>query len=178
MSQYKNTKTYENLKNAFAGESMARSKYTYYAEVAKEAGFEQLADIFLETANQEKEHAKLWFSELAGINSTEENLVAAAAGENEEWTDMYPMMAEVARQEGFPQLAKKFELVAKVEAEHEKRYLRLLEHLRDNKTFEDTEVVAWKCRNCGHIHVGKKALPICPTCNFPKAYFERQALNY
>ena len=178
MSKYAGTKTEQNLKDAFAGESMARNKYTYFASAAKKAGYEQMASLYLETADQEKEHAKLWFKELHGIGTIEENLVAAAEGENYEWTDMYKRMAEDARAEGFNELAFKFEFVGKVEAAHEKRYLKLLESLKDDKTFKGDAPLGWKCRNCGYIHEGPEAPEICPTCAHPKAYFERKVENY
>lgn len=179
MSKYAGTKTEQNLKDAFAGESMARNKYTYYASAAKKAGYEQMASLYLETADQEKEHAKLWFKELHdGIGTPEENLVDAAAGENYEWTDMYKRMAEDAREEGFTALALKFEFVGKVEAAHEKRYLKLLDSLKNDKTFKGDAPLGWKCRNCGYIHEGPDAPEICPTCAHPKAYFERKTENY
>lgn len=179
MSKYAGTKTEQNLKDAFAGESMARNKYTYFASAAKKAGYEQMAALYLETADQEKEHAKLWFKELHdGIGTIEENLVAAAEGENYEWTDMYKRMAEEARAEGFNELAFKFEFVGKVEAAHEKRYLKLLDSLKNDKTFKGDAPLGWKCRNCGYIHEGPDAPEICPTCAHPKAYFERKAENY
>jgi len=178
MSKYAGTKTEQNLKDAFAGESMARNKYTYFASAAKKAGYEQMASLYLETADQEKEHAKLWFKELHGIGTIEENLVAAAEGENYEWTDMYKRMAEDARAEGFNELAFKFEFVGKVEAAHEKRYLKLLESLKEDKTFKGDAPLGWKCRNCGYIHEGPEAPEICPTCAHPKAYFERKVENY
>lgn len=178
MSKYAGTKTEKNLMEAFAGESQARNKYTYYASVAKKAGYEQMAALYLETADQEKEHAKMWFKEFHGLGTPEENLVDAAAGENDEWTSMYKRMAEEAREEGFEELAIKFEYVAKVEASHEKRYLKLLESLRKDGTFKGDAPLGWKCRNCGYIHEGNEAPEICPTCAHPKAYFERKAENY
>lgn len=178
MSKYAGTKTEQNLHEAFAGESMARNKYTYFASVAKKAGYEQMAALYLETADQEKEHAKMWFKELSGIGTPDENLVAAAAGENEEWTDMYARMARDADEEGFKDLAVKFRMVARVEAAHEKRYLKLLEHLRNEGTFKGEAPLGWKCRNCGYIHEGENAPDICPACAHPKAYFERKAENY
>lgn len=178
MSKYSGTKTEQNLMEAFAGESKARNRYTYYASAAKKAGYEQLADLYLETADQEKEHAKMWFKEFHGIGSTEENLVNAAEGENFEWTDMYARMAREAEEEGFSELAHKFELVAAVEAAHERRYLKLLESLREGKTFKDDAPLGWKCRNCGYIHEGSEAPDVCPACNHPKAYFERKVENY
>lgn len=178
MSKYAGTKTEQNLKEAFAGESMARNKYTYYASVAKKAGYEQMAALYLETADQEKEHAKMWFKEFHGIGTPEVNLEDAAAGENEEWTDMYVRMANEAREEGFTELAAKFLLVAKVEAAHEKRYLKLLDNLKKDGTFKADAPLGWKCRNCGYIHEGADAPEVCPVCAHPKAYFERKAENY
>lgn len=177
-SKYAGTKTEENLKYAFAGESQARNKYTYFASVAKKAGYEQMAALYLETADQEKEHAKMWFKEFHGLGSVEQNLVDAAAGENEEWTSMYKRMAEEAREEGFEELAVTFEYVAKVEASHEKRYLKLLDSLKKDGTFKGDAPLGWKCRNCGYIHEGEEAPDLCPTCAHPKAYFERKAENY
>ena len=178
MSKYAGTKTEKNLMDAFAGESQARNKYTYYASAARKAGFVQMANLFEETANQEKEHAKMWFKEFHGIGNVEENLVDAAAGENEEWTSMYVRMAKEAREEGFEELAAKFELVAKVEAAHEKRYLKLLESYRNDATFKGNAPLGWKCNNCGYIHEGPDAPEVCPVCNHPLAYFERKAENY
>lgn len=178
MSKYVGTKTEKNLQEAFAGESMARNKYTYYASAAKKAGYEQMAAIFLETADQEKEHAKMWFKELKGIGTPEENLAAAAAGENEEWTEMYQRMANDADAEGFADLATQFRAVAQVEATHEKRYLKQLDHLKNSETFVGDAPLGWKCRNCGHIHEGNEAPDLCPVCAHPKAYFERKAENY
>ena len=183
MSKYAGTKTEKNLMDAFAGESQARNKYTYYASVAKKAGYEQMAALYLETADQEKEHAKMWFKEFHGIGSVEENLADAAEGENYEWTDMYATMAkeaeeEEAREEGFEELAIKFEFVGKVEAAHEKRYLKLLDSLKNDKTFKGDAPLGWKCRNCGYVHEGPEAPEVCPTCAHPKAYFERKVENY
>lgn len=178
MSKYAGTKTEKNLWEAFAGESEARNKYTFYASAAKKAGYEQMAALYLETADQEKEHAKMWFKEIHGIGDTEENLIDAAAGENAEWTDMYVRMAREATEEGFPELAAKFLMVAKVEAAHEKRYLKLLENLKKDGTFRGDAPLGWKCRNCGYIHEGEEAPEICPVCAHPKAYFERKAENY
>ena len=178
MSKYAGTKTEKNLMDAFAGESQARNKYTYYASVAKKAGYEQMAALYLETADQEKEHAKMWFKEFHGIGSVEENLADAAEGENYEWTDMYKRMAEEAREEGFEELAIKFEYVGKVEAAHEKRYLKLLDSLKNDKTFKGDAPLGWKCRNCGHIHFGKTAPEVCPICAHPQAYFEIRSINY
>lgn len=178
MSKYKGTKTEKNLMDAFAGESQARNKYTYYASAAKKAGYEQLAALYLETADQEKEHAKMWFKEFHGIGDITANLEDAAGGENFEWTDMYARMAKDARAEGFAELAEKFEGVAKVEATHEKRYLKLLESYKNDKTFKDDAPLGWKCRNCGYIHEENAAPDICPVCDHPQAYFERKAENY
>ena len=174
----KGTKTEKNLLEAFAGESMARNKYTYYASKAKKEGYEQIAAIFLETAENEKEHAKLWFKALhGGIPSTLENLGDAASGENYEWTDMYDRMAKEAREEGFETLALLFEGVARVEKEHEERYRKLIQNLEEGHVFEKEGVVIWKCRNCGHIHIGKASPEICPVCAHPQAYFEVKAEN-
>ncbi len=174
----KGTKTEANLKAAFAGESQARNKYTYFASQAKKDGYEQIAAIFEETAQNEKEHAKMWFKELNGIGSTAENLKAAADGENYEWTDMYDEFAKVAKEEGFDRIAYLFEAVGKIEKEHEERFKKLLENVEEGKVFEAGEVKIWKCRNCGHIVVGTKAPEICPVCSHPQAYFEIKAENY
>ena len=176
--ELKGSKTEANLWTAFAGESQARNKYTYFASVAKKAGYEQIAAIFEETANNEKEHAKMWFKELGGIGDTAANLKAAAAGENEEWTSMYKEMAETAQEEGFTRLALLFEGVAKIEKEHEERYLKLLSNLEGDVVFQDGEETVWICRNCGHVHRGKEAPEVCPICAHPQAYFERRATNY
>ena len=178
--ELKGSKTEQNLMTAFAGESQARNKYTFFASQAKKDGYEQIAAIFQETADNEKEHAKLWFKLLNGgtIGSTEENLKAAAAGENYEWTDMYAEFAKTAKEEGFDRIAYLFEEVGKIEKEHEERYLKLLENVKDGKVFEAGEVKIWKCRNCGHIVVGTKAPEVCPVCAHPKAYFEIKAENY
>ena len=178
--ELKGSKTEQNLMNAFAGESQARNKYTYFASKAKKEGYEQIAAIFQETADNEKEHAKLWFKLLNGgaIGSTEENLKAAAAGENYEWTDMYAEFAKTAKEEGFARIAYLFEEVGKIEKEHEERYLKLLENVKEGKVFEAGEVKIWKCRNCGHIVVGTSAPEVCPVCNHPKAFFEIKAENY
>ena len=174
----KGTKTEKNLLEAFAGESMARNKYTYYASKAKKEGYEQIAAIFLETADNEKEHAKLWFKALhGGIPSTLENLGDAANGENFEWSDMYARMAKEAREEGFEELALLFEGVARVEKEHEERYRKLIQNLEAGQVFEKEGVVIWKCRNCGHIHIGKRAPQLCPVCAHAQAYFEVKAEN-
>ena len=178
--ELKGSKTEKNLMEAFAGESQARNKYTYFASKAKKEGYEQIAAIFQETADNEKEHAKLWFKLLNGgeIGTTEENLKAAAEGENYEWTDMYERMAKEAREEGFDHIAYLFDGVAKIEKEHEERYKKLLENVKEGKVFEAGEIKIWKCRNCGHIVVGTKAPEICPICAHPKAYFEIKAENY
>jgi rubrerythrin len=180
MKNLKGTKTEKNLQEAFAGESMARNKYSYWASKAKKDGFVQIAAIFEETANNEKEHAKMWFKLLEGgaIKSTPENLEAAAAGENYEWTDMYARMAQEAREEGFNEIAAKFELVAKVEAEHEARYRKLLDNVKKERVFSKDNDVIWQCSNCGHIVIGKKAPQVCPVCDHPQAYFQVKAENY
>lgn len=178
MGKYSGTQTEKNLEAAFAGESMARNKYTYFASVAKKQGFEQIAALFLETAENEKEHAKLWFKELEGIGDTAQNLKAAADGENYEWTDMYTEFAETAEKEGFKELAARFRLVAAIEKHHEERYRALLENVETAKVFEKSEVKVWKCRNCGHIAVGVKAPEICPTCLHPQSFFEVNSENY
>ena len=176
--ELKGSKTEKNLMEAFAGESQARNKYTYFASVAKKAGYEQIAALFLKTADNEKEHAKLWFKELEELGTTEENLKAAAEGENFEWTDMYDRMAKEADEEGFPELAEKFRGVAAIEKEHEERYRKLLENVETMKVFEKAGVVMWECRNCGHIVVGEKAPEICPVCAHPQSFFEVRAENY
>jgi rubrerythrin len=177
-NKYAGTKTEKNLWDAFAGESQARNKYTYFASVAKKEGFQQISAIFEETANNEKEHAKMWFKELNGIGSTAENLEAAADGENYEWTDMYEEFAKTAEAEGFNELAKKFRLVAAIEKHHEERYRALLKNVEMAQVFEKSEVKVWECRNCGHIVVGTKAPELCPTCAHPQSYFEINAENY
>lgn len=177
-NKYKGTKTEQNLLAAFAGESQARNKYTYFASKAKKEGYEQIADIFLKTADNEKEHAKLWFKELNGIGSTAENLAAAADGENFEWTDMYEEFAKTAEEEGFVELAAKFRGVAAIEKRHEERYRALLANVEAQKVFEKSEVKVWECRNCGHIVVGTKAPDVCPVCAHPQSYFEVSANNY
>ncbi|MEG6614994.1 rubrerythrin family protein [Peptococcaceae bacterium 1198_IL3148] len=174
----KGSKTEKNLMAAFAGESQARNKYTYYASVAKKEGYQQIAAIFEETANQEKEHAKKEFKFLSGIGNTKENLQDAVNGENYEWTEMYKEFAEVARQEGFEEIAIFFDNVAKVEKEHEERFVALLKNLEEGKVFKKDEEVVWRCRNCGHIHTGNEAPEMCPTCAHPQAYFEVAARNY
>ena len=177
-NKYAGTKTEQNLREAFAGESQARNKYTYFASKAKKEGFEQIAALFLKTAENEKEHAKLWFKELDGIGTTAENLAAAAAGENFEWTDMYERMAREAEEEGFPELAAKFRGVGAIEKAHEERYRALLQNVETARVFEKSEVKVWECRNCGHIVVGTAAPEICPVCAHPQAYFEVHAENY
>ena len=177
-NKYAGTQTEKNLMAAFSGESEARNKYTYFASKAKKEGFEQIAALFLKTADNEKEHAKLWFKELQGIGSTAENLAAAAAGENYEWTDMYDGFAKTAEEEGFPELAKKFRLVAEIERHHEERYRALLKNVETAQVFAKSEVKVWECRNCGHIVVGTNAPDICPTCDHPQSYFEVHAENY
>lgn len=177
-NKYTGTQTEKNLQAAFAGESQARNKYTYFASVAKKQGYEQIAALFLKTAENEKEHAKLWFKELSGIGDTAENLLSAAEGENYEWTDMYEEFAKTAEEEGFTELAKRFRLVAAVEKHHEERYRVLLHNVESKEVFEKSEVKVWECRNCGHIVVGTKAPEICPTCNHPQSYFEVHAENY
>lgn len=176
--KYQGTKTEKNLQAAFAGESQARNKYTYFASVAKKAGYEQIAELFLKTADNEKEHAKMWFKELGGIGSTEENLLAAAEGENYEWTDMYDQMAKDAEAEGFKELAEKFRGVAAIEKRHEERYRKLLENVKAKEVFEKSGVTVWECRNCGHIVVGTKAPELCPVCNHPQSYFEVHMDNF
>ncbi len=175
---YKGTKTEKNLLEAFAGESQARNKYTYFASVAKKEGYQQISEIFLKTAENEKEHAKLWFKALGGVGTTEENLLQAAMGEKEEWTDMYERMAKDAEAEGFEALAIQFRGIAKIEKEHEERYRALLENIKNNKVFQKDEETVWECRNCGHQHVGKNAVELCPICKHPKAYFEVRNENY
>ena len=178
--EFKGSKTEANLAAAFAGESQARNKYTYFASKARKEGYEQIAAIFEETANNEKEHAKMWFKELHGgeVPTTAENLLAAAEGENYEWTDMYDGFAKTAEEEGFTELAAKFRLVAQVEKHHEERYRALLKNVETAEVFKKSEVKVWECRNCGHIVVGTSAPEICPTCNHPQAYFEVHAANY
>ena len=177
-NKYAGTQTEKNLEAAFAGESQARNKYTYFASVAKKEGYEQIASLFLKTADNEKEHAKLWFKELNGIGNTAENLVSAAEGENYEWTDMYAGFAKTAEEEGFTALAAKFRMVAAIEKHHEERYRALLKNVETAQVFEKSEVKVWECRNCGHIVVGTKAPLACPTCAHPQAYFELHEENY
>lgn len=174
-NKYAGTETEKNLKTAFSGESEARNKYTFFASVAKKEGYEQISALFQKTADNEKEHAKMWFKELNGIGDTAQNLAAAAEGENYEWTDMYAGFAET---EGFPELAAKFRLVAEIEKHHEERYRALLKNVETAKVFEKSEVKVWECRNCGHIVVGAAAPEICPTCAHPQSYFEVRAENY
>ena len=176
----KGSKTEQNLMTAFAGESQARNKYTYFASKARKDGFEQIADIFEETANNEKEHAKMWFKELNGgeIPSTMDNLLAAAEGENYEWTDMYKSFSETAKEEGFDDIAELFKMVGDIEKHHEERYLTLLKKVEDNLVFETEEETIWICRNCGHVYRSKEALEVCPVCKHGKAYQEKRATNY
>lgn len=177
-TKYSGTQTEKNLLEAFAGESQARNKYTYFASKAKKEGYEQIAALFLKTAENEKEHAKLWFKELNGIGDTAENLAAAAEGENYEWTDMYSGFAKTAEEEGFTELAARFRLVSAIEKHHEERYRALLKNIETASVFEKSEVKVWECRNCGHIVVGTSAPQICPACNHPQSYFELNAENY
>ena len=177
-TKYSGTQTEKNLEAAFAGESQARNKYTYFASRAKKEGFEQIAALFLETAENEKEHAKLWFKELNGINDTAQNLADAAAGENYEWTDMYEGFAKTAEEEGFTELAIKFRMVAAIEKRHEERYRALLKNVETAEVFKRSEVKVWECRNCGHIVVGTSAPEICPVCAHPKAYLELHKENF
>ena len=176
-TKYSGTQTEKNLMEAFAGESQARNKYTYFASVAKKQGFEQIAAIFIKTAENEKEHAKLWFKELSGIGDTAENLAAAAEGENFEWTDMYDGFAKTAEEEGFPELAARFRLVGEIERHHEERYRALLRNVETAEVFRKSEVKVWECRNCGHIVVGTEAPAVCLNCNHPQSYFEVHAEN-
>ena len=177
-NRYKGTQTEKNLETAFAGESQARNKYTYFASVAKKEGYEQIAALFQKTADNEKEHAKMWFKELGGIGDTAANLLSAAEGENYEWTDMYAGFAKTAEEEGFRTLAAKFRMVAAIEKHHEERYRALLNNVETKQVFEKSEVKVWECRNCGHIIVGTKAPEKCPVCDHPKSYFEIHADNY
>ena len=178
MNKYAGTKTEANLRAAFAGESQARNQYTFFASVAKKEGYEQMAALFLKTAENEKEHAKLWLKELSGIGDTKANLAAAAAGENYEWTDMYAQFAREAKEEGFDTLAILFEMVGKIEKEHEDRYRKLLEAVKNGTVFEKSEEVVWECGNCGHVVKGEKAPQLCPVCKHPQAYFFIKAQNY
>ena len=177
-NKYSGTKTEQNLRAAFSGESEARNKYTFFASIAKKEGYEQIAALFLQTADNEKEHAKLWFKELNGIGDTAENLLNAAEGENYEWTDMYDDFAKTAEEEGFKALAAKFRMVGEIEKHHEERYRALLKNVETAQVFEKSEVKVWECRNCGHIVVGTKAPEVCPVCAHPKSYFEVHAENY
>lgn len=177
-NKYSGTKTEQNLRAAFSGESEARNKYTFFASKAKKEGYEQIAALFLKTADNEKEHAKLWFKELNGIGDTAENLLNAAEGENYEWTDMYEGFAKTAEEEGFTALAAKFRMVAAIERRHEERYRALLRNVELQQVFEKSEVKIWECRNCGHIVVGEKAPEVCPVCAHPQSYFEISAANY
>ena len=177
-NKYAGTQTEKNLMEAFSGESQARNKYTYFASKAKKEGFEQISSLFLKTADNEKEHAKMWFKELEGLGNTAENLAAAAEGENYEWTDMYDGFAKTAEAEGFPELAEKFRMVAAIEKAHEERYRALLHNVEAQEVFAKSEVKVWECRNCGHIVVGEKAPEVCPVCAHPQAYFEVHAENY
>ena len=178
--ELKGSKTEQNLMTAFAGESQARNKYTYFASKARKDGYEQIAAIFEETANNEKEHAKLWFKELNGgeISNTLDNLYAAAEGENYEWTDMYSDFAKVAKEEGFDRIATLFEMVGNIEKEHEERYRKLIENIKENVVFSNEGDTIWICRNCGHVVIGKKAPEACPVCKHPQSFFERKANNY
>lgn len=179
--ELKGSKTEENLRTAFAGETQARSKYTYFANAAAKEGYEQLAAIFLETANNEKEHARLWFEALGGLSDTAHNLLSAAEGENYEWegtSGMYPTFAREAEEEGFIELAKKFRMVAEIERHHEERYRALIKNLENNEVFAKAETMVWECKNCGHLHSGTDAPKVCPVCNHPQAYFEVKAENY
>ena len=177
-NKYEGTQTEKNLETAFAGESQARNKYTYFASVAKKEGYEQIAALFQKTADNEKEHAKLWFKELGGLGDTAANLEAAADGENYEWTDMYDGFAKTADEEGFPELAAKFRMVAEIEKHHEERYRALLKNVETKQVFEKSEVKVWECRNCGHIVVGTKAPGVCPVCLHPQSFFEVRKENY
>ena len=177
-NKYAGTKTEKNLQTAFAGESEARNKYTYFASVAKKEGYEQIASLFLKTADNEKEHAKMWFKELGELGDTAANLAAAAAGENYEWTDMYATFAKEADEEGFPVLAEKFRKVAEIEKSHEERYLALLNNVQMQTVFAKGEMTMWECRNCGHLVMGKQAPEVCPVCAHPKSYFEVRSENY
>lgn len=177
-NKYAGTKTEKNLETAFAGESQARNKYTYFASVAKKEGYEQIAELFLRTADNEKEHAKMWFKELGGVGDTAQNLLAAAEGENYEWTDMYDRMAREADEEGFHDLAERFRGVAAIEKSHEERYRRLLHNVEARQVFEKSGVTLWECRNCGHLVLGVKAPEVCPVCAHPQGFFEVRAENY
>ncbi len=176
--ELKGSKTEQNLAAAFAGESQARNKYTYFASVAKKEGYEQISAIFQHTADNEKEHAKMWFKLLGELGNTTENLEAAAAGENYEWTDMYATFAKEADEEGFAEIAEKFRAVARIEKSHEERYLKLLSNVQMQKVFEKSDEIMWECRNCGHLVIGKKAPQVCPVCAHPQSYFEVRSENY
>lgn len=176
--ELKGSKTEANLRTAFAGESQARNKYTYFASVAKKEGYEQICALFQKTADNEKEHAKMWFKELGELGDTASNLKAAAEGENYEWTDMYATFAKEAQEEGFVELAEKFRMVAEIEKSHEERYLALLHNVEMQKVFEKSEEVMWECRNCGHLVIGKKAPEVCPVCAHPQSFFEVRETNY
>ena len=177
-NKYAGTQTEKNLMEAFSGESQARNKYTYFASKAKKEGFEQISSLFLKTADNEKEHAKMWFKELNGIGNTAENLVAAAEGENYEWTDMYEGFAKTAEEEGFPELAAKFRAVGEIEKHHEERYRALLNNVEMKAVFEKSGETMWECRNCGHLVMGKKAPQVCPVCSHPQSFFEVRCENY
>ena len=176
--KYTGTKTEQNLRTAFAGESQARNKYTYFASVAKKEGYEQIAEMFSKTAENEKEHAKMWFKELEELGDTKSNLKTAAEGENYEWTDMYDRFAKEAEEEGFPELAFKFRAVGAIEKAHEERYLKLLNNVEMQEVFKKSEQTMWECRNCGHLVIGKVAPAVCPVCNHPQSYFEARKENY
>lgn len=176
--ELKGSKTEQNLRAAFSGESEARNKYTYFASVAKKEGYQQIAAIFEQTANNEKEHAKIWFKELQGIGTTADNLLSAAEGENYEWTDMYAHFAEEAEEEGFTEIANRFRMVAEIEKSHEERYRALLNNVEMQAVFEKAEETMWECRNCGHLVMGKKAPEVCPVCKHPQSYFEVRKENY
>ena len=176
--ELKGSKTEKNLRTAFSGESEARNKYTYFASVAKKEGYEQIAAIFLDTANNEKEHAKMWFKALGGLGDTAQNLLSAAEGENYEWTDMYAQFAKEAEEEGFLELANKFKMVAAIEKTHEERYRALLNNVEMQQVFEKAEMTMWECRNCGHLLMGKKAPQVCPVCAHPQSFFEVRKENY
>ena len=176
--ELKGSKTEKNLRTAFSGESEARNKYTYFASVAKKEGYEQIAAIFLDTANNEKEHAKMWFKALGGLGDTAQNLLSAAEGENYEWTDMYAQFAKEAEEEGFLDLANKFKMVAAIEKTHEERYRALLNNVEMQQVFEKAEMTMWECRNCGHLLMGKKAPQVCPVCAHPQSFFEVRKENY
>lgn len=178
MKDLKGTKTEKNLLEALAGESVARNKYTYYASAAKKEGYVQISNLFQETADNEKEHAKIWYKQLSGINDTASNLKDAAMGENDEWTNMYPRMAKEAREEGFDEIAELFDGVAAIEKEHEERFKQLLQNMEDGKVFKKEQEVSWECKNCGYIHFGDEAPEMCPVCDHPQAHFEVQCKNY